>query len=575
MRWHDERRSSETVMKADRPLSFLQNPASLGVAAIVMSVLMYLARTWIVQDGRLTMPLPFEDAAMLYRYAENFAAGHGIVWNIGEAPGRSDGATDLLLVVLLAPFIVVGIPVHLAGILVNCAGLFALGASIGVVNRHIRGLAPARMALLVLAVSGPPAWNFVAGGFSAPVQGAILAWLTVGVLIGATRSTSAIETSKPSRLGTPWVVGGLAGLAGWWRPEGFGLAVFVIVASLYVVSRRPPLGDSAPPVRIDGGWVTRVAAVLTVIALGFVAFRIMYFGHAFPTAGSNKVLSDAAVLDLVESGGKEIADSLRYYLSLLLIPVGALALTMRRPPTSRSLAQVAGLIALFSVFWAPFNLTFNHWGRVNWPLVPVILLLAAVILAEEGGRSSGELTVPRHRLMGALAVTAVLMNQALVVIPRVGSYFEAPFHSATFRSLRPLETSMLRVATTEAGLIPLAVKDGLVLDTWVHNTRSIAEQGTAALPSELEGFVPNVIVVHGRTPTEFLADDACRGPFGIEWGEQVDILYAYAERNGLELVLSEGTGECDTWNIFLAEEVPTEVRRAVLDLPSFGVRLLP
>ena len=37
---------------------------------------------------------PFEDAAMLMRYAENLAAGHGIVWNVGEAP--VDGATDFL-----------------------------------------------------------------------------------------------------------------------------------------------------------------------------------------------------------------------------------------------------------------------------------------------------------------------------------------------------------------------------------------------------------------------------------------------------------------------------------------------
>ncbi|MFT6399365.1 MAG: hypothetical protein ACJAYU_004130, partial [Bradymonadia bacterium] len=30
--------------------------------------------------------LPSEDAAMLMRYSEHLAAGHGIVWNPGEAP---------------------------------------------------------------------------------------------------------------------------------------------------------------------------------------------------------------------------------------------------------------------------------------------------------------------------------------------------------------------------------------------------------------------------------------------------------------------------------------------------------
>ena len=40
---------------------------------------------------------PFEDAAMLMRYAEHFAHNYGIVWNIGEKP--VDGATDFLFMV--------------------------------------------------------------------------------------------------------------------------------------------------------------------------------------------------------------------------------------------------------------------------------------------------------------------------------------------------------------------------------------------------------------------------------------------------------------------------------------------
>ena len=43
---------------------------------------------------------PFEDAAMIMRYAENLSAGHGIVWNPGEPP--VDGATDFLFMVSVA-----------------------------------------------------------------------------------------------------------------------------------------------------------------------------------------------------------------------------------------------------------------------------------------------------------------------------------------------------------------------------------------------------------------------------------------------------------------------------------------
>ena len=43
---------------------------------------------------------PFEDAAMLMRYAQHLADGHGIVWNIGGHP--VDGATDFLFMAVSA-----------------------------------------------------------------------------------------------------------------------------------------------------------------------------------------------------------------------------------------------------------------------------------------------------------------------------------------------------------------------------------------------------------------------------------------------------------------------------------------
>ena len=52
---------------------------------------------------------PFEDAAMLMRYAQHLAQGYGIVWNIGEHP--LDGATDFLFMVASAALIKLGLTV--------------------------------------------------------------------------------------------------------------------------------------------------------------------------------------------------------------------------------------------------------------------------------------------------------------------------------------------------------------------------------------------------------------------------------------------------------------------------------
>jgi hypothetical protein len=50
---------------------------------------------------------PAEDAAMLMRYAKHLGEGHGIVWNIGEAP--VDGATDFLFMAALGGLFSLGV----------------------------------------------------------------------------------------------------------------------------------------------------------------------------------------------------------------------------------------------------------------------------------------------------------------------------------------------------------------------------------------------------------------------------------------------------------------------------------
>ena len=52
---------------------------------------------------------PFEDAAMLMRYSQHLAGGHGIVWNIGGQP--VDGATDFLFMAASAALIKLGFTV--------------------------------------------------------------------------------------------------------------------------------------------------------------------------------------------------------------------------------------------------------------------------------------------------------------------------------------------------------------------------------------------------------------------------------------------------------------------------------
>ncbi|MEJ2139101.1 MAG: hypothetical protein P8Y61_06600, partial [Gammaproteobacteria bacterium] len=71
---------------------------------------------------------PFEDAAMLMRYADNLAHGWGIVWNIGEPP--LDGATDFLFMLVVALIHRMGLTMEDAVRLVSIASHLATVALI-------------------------------------------------------------------------------------------------------------------------------------------------------------------------------------------------------------------------------------------------------------------------------------------------------------------------------------------------------------------------------------------------------------------------------------------------------------
>ncbi len=55
---------------------------------------------------------PYEDAAMLMRYAQHLAQTGAIVWNIGASP--VDGGTDFLFMLVLAAVVKVGLSVEIA-----------------------------------------------------------------------------------------------------------------------------------------------------------------------------------------------------------------------------------------------------------------------------------------------------------------------------------------------------------------------------------------------------------------------------------------------------------------------------
>ena len=79
-------------------------PLDLFVTVFLIAFTLFYAARYV----DFSIP-PFEDAAMLMRYAQHLAGGYGIVWNIGGTP--VDGANDFLFMAASAALIKLGFTV--------------------------------------------------------------------------------------------------------------------------------------------------------------------------------------------------------------------------------------------------------------------------------------------------------------------------------------------------------------------------------------------------------------------------------------------------------------------------------
>lgn len=570
-----------------------------GVVAALVCI------AWMVAEStRAAIPAPFEDAAMLFRYAENLAAGEGITWNAGQAPGLTDGATDLGFVLVLAPLCALGMSCAAAALVINLLAVFGIGTVLGALNAAVwRRSVWVPVAVAALVAAGPVN-RYVLSGFSPPVMALLLLGAFASALVASHQADRARTLTALA------AAGAIAGLCGWWRPEGFAFGPLVVVLALLLGTR----GRLPSPAQL-------AAVVTPFVALvgGWIAFRLAYFGHVLPTSAVKK------------SGSlhpENVLYSLQFYASLTLPLVAILVVLMLRRGRTRSwvvssvwlaasLVWINGavpkdlwdkvglpfvptvstvattvlfvplVIALLvagvrrrnstwvfpaalvacSVAWLAIATTLDWWGRMQWPLVPVLVAIVATLVTAADSPESPVLG-PRPRRLPAVALAALSVLGVMTFHLPAGGYFESPFQTDVAAALSAVDTSGVRIATTEAGLIPLAVT-GTAFDTFGHNNRSIASTHGKSLPAELAAFDPNVLAVHGLPPESTNVPGcgaqqlASQTKFSDEWSTMVDELYRYATGHGLAMVRLTETTPCETWSVWLADDVAPQVRDAL------------
>lgn len=274
--------------------------------------------------------VPFEDAAILLRFADHMAQGHGIVWNVGDPP--LDGATDFLFLVSLGVLGMIGIDipsgVHVIGIgshLLACAFLyFAI--------RRLHGAPRWTGVVSALYLAVGPGLRQIEGGFGAAyfaLFGALCWYLAYRVFL-----------ARDTRITAPaFAVCSL--LLGLIRPEGVFLSAFMVGALLVTCGFARCRRLLLHYVLIFGG-----------LGAAYFLWRWSYFGHPLPNPFYVKGGGSLYPFSLVDSS-KNVVKLCAPFLPLVVLAAAiASARLLRSPLRRRYLALFAGVAAVVWGFGA-------------------------------------------------------------------------------------------------------------------------------------------------------------------------------------------------------------------------------
>jgi len=436
--------------------------------------------------ARLSASHPHEDAYILFTYARNLAAGHGIVFHAGGP--HSEGATDFLWMLGLALGNALGLDVAVCAQAGNALGAGLLGFVL------VGGLRPEVWSPLARGAAACSAGVLATGaalagwaGFSTMLYAAVVVWL----------ADLATRSGARARAAVPLV----ALLLGLLRPDGVLLGAALALGSYF----------------FSAGAGERRAwrrSALAALGLGgaYFAWRAWYFGELLPLPlvvksnglpafdGSRLLREPASVLP-------GLASSLGWLTSragpLPFAAVWLLALRFvrdrrREVRVAVLLASACAVVLLQLVLVRP---TQNHAYRFQAPAT----LLAAYAAWRVAGGIALDAARSRTVRLSALAALGAMWVPGLTRIrdqwawdARGRSYMDVL--PARLAGILPRER---RVVLTEAGRLPFW------LDAHVHDAVGLTESRTAHRPPDaawLAGIDPDLVFFHVANALELPSD---------------------------------------------------------------------
>lgn len=468
---------------------------------------------------------PFEDAAMLMRYAAHFSQGYGIVWNIGDPP--LDGATDFLFMIVVGLVNAAGVSLEMAtrGIALFSHFLTIILIYAGIRYTYNSGIVSAALSTLFFAV-GPGLFLCAAYfGTSFFVLFICATWLIALKIMFVSYSRSTLIFFSLMSLATGLI-----------RPEGVLIAVFMLVAIVLKIGFR-----EARTLLIY------FAVTFAVIGGAFFAWRWDYFGHPLPNPFYKK------------GGGSLYFESLFYSidntfgLCFPFLPIFFLGLRSKK---------LLRLTAVFSVpilgsmgMWVLLSSEMNFGARFQYPIMPIVLMCWYPFVIN----LRKDLKLPKLSDFSFQARLAVVVT-AIVVLMGAFEYRVRKSRRITYAHDGRYDVALMlgqysdrgyTIATTEAGLLPLYSK-WRAIDTWGLNDSWIAHNG-GITQEYLKNNRPDIIAWHGYfSPVATWSESRTKS----RWFQMVFELKTFAEANNYVLAASYGRSPYDTHYYYCSRDIP-------------------
>jgi hypothetical protein len=517
-------------------MSFVKRHTDMLLGALL--VLLTLA--YAVRYVDFNVP-PYEDAAMLMRYADHLAHGYGIVWNIGQHP--VDGATDFLFMTAAAGLIKLGVTV---GRSVRAIGFLAHFATVLLVywfNRKVWGAGrlPAFLSSLYLAVG--TGLSYVAAFFGTPFFAlfAVLSWASALMLMQ--------KENAPRWM--PWAFAFLGLITGLIRPEGAILAALMLAAIVVYRGWR-------------ASWrtVAMFAVVFLVLGGAYFLWHWSYFGYPLP----NPFYKKGGGLLHWDSFWESLGNLARFAGPFVV----AFALGLRSRKTARlTIAFLIPLVGFAAAFVLISNET-NFGGRFQYALWPMVLLcwypLVRDLPQELGWKwqlppaTSARLAWAAAGLLAVYGLSLYSYSQSCtltVVQQSCGVAYEADGRYDVAKILADYQGKGYVIATSEAGLLPL-YSNWTAIDTWGLNDQWIAHHGEITA-DYLDKSKPDMIVFHAYfSPLE--PPNLIPKNLSQDWFRMTVTLKDYAEAHGYVLAAAFGDSPYETHYYYVRSGFPDSAR---------------